>query len=70
MDETGTGFAEYMTNYRIEHACQMIKAGGQRIKDIATACGFQNYTYFFKVFKQITGLTPNEYEAELIKKNR
>lgn len=69
-DETGTGFAEYMTNYRIEHACQMIKAGGQRIKDIAAACGFQNYTYFFKVFKQITGLTPNEYEAELIKKNR
>ncbi len=66
-DETGKGFSEYVTAYRIENACNMIKSGGRRIKDIASACGFQNYTYFFKVFKQITGLTPNEFEAELNK---
>ncbi|NLW11865.1 MAG: response regulator [Clostridiaceae bacterium] len=66
-DETGKGFSEYVTAYRIENACKMIKSGGRRIKDIASACGFQNYTYFFKVFKQTTGLTPNEYEAELKK---
>lgn len=64
-DETGKGFSEYVTAYRIENACKMIKDGGRRIKDIASACGFQNYTYFFKVFKQITGLTPNEFEAEI-----
>jgi two-component system response regulator YesN len=48
-------------HYRIEHACQLISSGGMRLKDIATACGFSQYTYFFKVFKQTTGLTPNEY---------
>jgi len=60
-EEIGKGFSEYLTHYRIEHACQLISSGGMRLKDIATACGFSQYTYFFKVFKQTTGLTPNEY---------
>lgn len=60
-EEIGKGFSEYLTHYRIEHACQLISSGGMRLKDIATACGFSQYTYFFKVFKQATGLTPNEY---------
>jgi len=60
-EEIGKGFNEYLTHYRIEHACQLISSGGMRLKDIATACGFSQYTYFFKVFKQTTGLTPNEY---------
>ncbi|MDD2458756.1 MAG: AraC family transcriptional regulator, partial [Eubacteriales bacterium] len=60
-EEIGKGFNEYLTHYRIEHACQLISSGGMRLKDVATACGFSQYTYFFKVFKQTTGLTPNEY---------
>jgi two-component system response regulator YesN len=31
------------------------------IKEIVELVGFRNYNYFFKVFKDIEGVTPSEY---------
>ena len=35
-----------------------------KLKDIIKEVGFNNYTYFFKVFKDIMGMTPLEYEEK------
>ena len=36
------------------------------ITEIADAVGFENYSYFTKVFKKNTGLTPREFKQQLI----
>ena len=35
---------------------------GYTISETSTACGFEDYFYFLKVFKNKTGMTPSEYK--------
>ena len=62
-EECKKGFTEYLNTLRVEKAKQLI--GNTRLKDIVPAVGFNNYNYFFRVFKDITGMTPVEYEETL-----
>jgi two-component system, response regulator YesN len=64
-EDCGVGFIEYLNVLRVEKAKLMIEEGKLKLKDIVTEVGFANYNYFFKVFKDITGLTPLEYEESL-----
>lgn len=59
--ETGMNFAEYLNRARIDKAKMLINEGNIHIKDIVKKSGFNNYNYFFKVFHDIEGITPNEY---------
>lgn len=52
---------EYLTNYRINMAKEMLKVTSKSITDIALEVGFSNAAYFTKVFKQVRGITPKEY---------
>ncbi|MHB8062941.1 MAG: response regulator transcription factor [Ruminiclostridium sp.] len=61
-EDCGMGFIEYLNNIRVGYAKQIIETGSLKIKDIVTEVGFNNYTYFFKVFKDILKMTPLEYE--------
>lgn len=59
------GLTEYLNSVRIEHAKLLIQNGGIRLKDIVAEVGFNNYNYFFKVFKNIVNMTPQEYEKTI-----
>ncbi|OZB94311.1 response regulator [Paenibacillus sp. XY044] len=59
--ETGIPFVEHVNRARVEAAKKMIE-NKIKIKDIYSEVGFQNYNYFFKVFKSVTGFTPANYE--------
>lgn len=61
-EECDKSFSELLNGKRVEVACEMIRFHNYTIKEIAVATGFSNYNYFFKVFKELTGMTPNEYE--------
>lgn len=61
-EECDKSFSELLNGKRVEVACEMIRFHNYTIKEIAVATGFSNYNYFFKVFKEVTGMTPNEYE--------
>lgn len=63
-DECGKGFVELLNGRRVEKARAMILLRRYRLKEIAAQSGFRNYNYFFKVFKEITGVTPLRYEQE------
>lgn len=56
------GFNEYLNNIRVEHAKWLIESRDYKLKDIAKLVGFNNYTYFFTVFKDFASMTPQEYE--------
>lgn len=59
-DETGLSFSEYVNRFRIEMSKKYIESG-HKIKDLYNEVGFSSYNYFFKVFKDVEGVTPQTY---------
>lgn len=58
--DCGKSFTEYVSWYRIEQAKRLLDEG-VRIREIAEKVGIDNPSYFFRVFKNCTGVTPNSY---------
>lgn len=51
---------EYVKNYRIKMACQMLTQTNDSVTEISEACGM-NISYFCKLIREETGLTPLAY---------
>jgi len=64
-DETGECFVSYLNNIRIEMAKKFIYEGEKNIKKLYKKVGFNNYSYFFTVFKEIVGYTPLVYMKKI-----
>ena len=64
--ETGQGFADYLNALRISSALHMLELGETDLHKIASECVFQDYAYFFKVFKKRTGTTPKTYIKNIL----
>ncbi|ACT01228.1 response regulator [Paenibacillus sp. JDR-2] len=60
--ETGDNFINVLNKIRIEKAKLFIMQPDSRVKDIAGKVGMDNYRYFCRIFKQMTGLRPTEYK--------
>ena len=60
--DCGKGIIEFLHWLRMEKAKLLMAEGRRRVKEIAGDVGYQNYNYFFKVFKDSQGMTPLEYE--------
>lgn len=52
---------EYLINYRIERAASKLAETDASVTDIAFSSGFNDLSYFIKIFKKKTGLTPAMY---------
>lgn len=59
--ESGEGFVEYVTRRKMEKAKELLSQSGNTVDEIAYLLGYDNKSYFMKVFKQHTGVTPGEY---------
>lgn len=57
----GSNFVEYLNNFRIEKACTKLASTDMPILEISFAAGFENFSYFIRKFKEITGFTPSAY---------
>ena len=53
--------SEYLNDFRIEKAKQMLLIENMEIASIAAALGFSSQSYFNYCFKKKTALTPSEY---------
>lgn len=60
-DEMGLNFSTYLNQYRIEAARKLLLNDTVSLSDIATQVGFEGQSYFSKVFKKMTGVTPGKY---------
>ena len=56
-----TTLNEYITAKRIDRAKILLDTAPDASRKIAELCGFENYTYFSKLFKRKTGMSPREY---------
>ena len=59
-DATGVTYVNYLQTLRISHACSLLRMG-RTISDVCTECGFENESYFIKLFRQKVGITPKKY---------
>ena len=62
--ETGVGFARYLSDYRMEMAKRLLRAGTLRVGEVAEQVGYQNSQYFSITFRKTTGMTPSQYAEE------
>ena len=59
---------EYLTHYRLEKSCELLKNPGNSVTDVAGSCGFGSSSYFGSRFRQKYGVTPREYQQQYIGK--
>lgn len=55
---------EYIQNYRLQIACQMLAKGKEPVTVIGRACGLGSSSYFGKVFRAYAHYTPTEYRKK------
>lgn len=59
-------FIMYLSELRVEKAKELLEDMTINVKDISNKVGFRDSSYFTKVFKRITGVTPSEYRYGLL----
>jgi YesN/AraC family two-component response regulator len=60
----GITFAQFINTYRISYAQQLLRQQpDMKIAEVFLSSGFANETTFFRIFKSVTGMTPNEWRV-------
>ena len=60
-EETGETFSAYLNRVRIDRSRELLRHKELRLADIAQLVGFEDQSYFTKVFKRVTGISPLRY---------
>ncbi|NVO19913.1 MAG: AraC family transcriptional regulator [Bacteroidetes bacterium] len=58
---TGRSLTEVLTEFRINHACGLLKSTDDPVSGICFESGFGNLSHFTRVFKQLKSTTPLQY---------
>jgi len=58
---TGATLIEYLQNLRIEEARHLLESGQMPVDDICIEAGYEDASFFRRLFKRLTGLTPSQY---------
>lgn len=59
--ESGKTINDFITEFRINKAKELMDNGNHFVQDIANKVGYTDQGYFGKCFKKYTGLTPSKY---------
>lgn len=59
---------EYLRQHRIRHAVQLLEQTDLSITAVGEACGFEDMSYFARVFRAERGCTPSEYREKNARK--
>ncbi len=68
--KTGSTFTELVQQKRLSQAAFMLKNTDINIADIAIKTGYDNISYFHRIFKEKFGLTPHEYRVQIRTQNQ
>jgi AraC-like DNA-binding protein/ligand-binding sensor protein len=60
-EETGENLSAYLNRLRIEKAMVMLTETSLTLNEIAEASGFEDQSWFSKIFKNYTGISPGKY---------
>lgn len=57
----GTSFIDYLNDYRLTMASRLLVTSENSVLEIAIETGFENLSYFIRLFKKKYSMTPNQY---------
>ena len=61
---TGQSPQEFLMNYRMAKAAELLKLTSLSIADIGSAIGYENQLHFSRAFKNIYGVSPREWRNQ------
>lgn len=61
---TGHTLKAYVTKRRMRHAAALLQGTTLTVQEVATECGLQNMTHFYRQFSETFECTPKEYRRE------
>ena len=62
--QMGMSFVEYLNDYRLLMAARMLASTEETVTEIARLSGFDQPSYFNRLFRRKYGMTPSEYRKE------
>lgn len=62
---TGKTFVNFMLDYRINVACELLAKTDKNIAEICLASGFRDVPYFNRVFKRLKNTTPGKFREQV-----
>lgn len=60
-DSTGKTIKQYVTEYRMEKAKELLRNNRLKVLDVASQVGYKDGEHFAKIFRKTTGMTPSDY---------
>jgi AraC-like DNA-binding protein len=60
-EEMGENVSAYLNRLRVEKAAVMLTETGLSLNSISEACGFEDQSWFSKIFKIYAGMSPGSY---------
>jgi AraC-like DNA-binding protein/ligand-binding sensor protein len=63
-EEMGENLSSYLNRMRVEKASYMLRETDLPLSDIAADCGFEDQSWFSKIFKSYTGVSPGKYQGQ------
>lgn len=63
--ECGVNIIRHLSDYRMTKAKELLAGTNMKITEIAGHCGYDNPSYFNRLFKNLTGMTPKQYREQL-----
>lgn len=62
--ELGTTFNNYLLNFRVERSKNLLLVTDLLVNDICAEVGLEDQSYFIKVFRRYTGVTPGKFRKQ------
>ena len=66
--EMGVTFTDYLNQIRINRSCELLANTSLNLIDISFQVGYDDQSYYTKVFKKLKGSTPKNYRNGIAKK--
>ena len=63
-EEMGENLSSYLNRLRVLKAGYMLTDSNYSLSKIAHACGFEDQSWFSKIFKSYTGISPGKYRSQ------
>ena len=61
LEHTGKLYRDYIIYLRIEYAKQLLRQENIPVAELCQKVGYGNVSYFVKLFREVTGVTPSKY---------
>jgi AraC-like DNA-binding protein len=60
----GENLSSYLNRLRVERTITLLTETGRPLSEIAKLCGFEDQSWFSKIFKSFTGISPGKFREK------